>query len=143
MATHQRRFANGTGQTSCARLLLLFGSLSVACLRSLLEQPSLGLLRLTFSKSILQTSAISTELPGQCMERPELQLSLSKKRQSLCKTRLLLFLLSCGDINVNPGPVADSCFLCHRVFRGNSKPVTCASCLRRANSGCSHITVAE
>ncbi len=65
--------------------------------------------------------------------------SVSSKR-SACFFLLLL----CGDIASNPGPMDNnSCCFCHKIFRGNSKPVQCLSCGSKVHTTCSHMTAAD
>ena len=43
---------------------------------------------------------------------------------SLCASLILLS----GDINLNPGPVKDPCFLCNKGCRSNQKAIQCDDC---------------
>ena len=41
---------------------------------------------------------------------------------------LLLYLILCGDVELNPGPVQFPCDLCGRAVRLNDRGIQCDSC---------------
>ncbi len=68
-------------------------------------------------------------------------------KSSNCAKSFLLLLLVCGDVASNPGPTTPvsvhSCFLCHKAFVPQARPICCDSCGRYAHSGCTSLTAFE
>ena len=68
-------------------------------------------------------------------------------KQPYCSNTMACFqlrrlLLSCGDVNPNPGPTTNSvkCFICDRTVARNHRFVNCTMCERTCHIKCGGVT---
>ena len=62
---------------------------------------------------------------------------------SFLKCSLLLSLLVCGDIETNPGPASDACYICNSVVADNHHGLLCEVCSNWSHRTCVNMTVEE
>ena len=111
------------------------------------------------SLSQLELTAVSIDAPAtypntptpcftlSVFDLPDFTILSSQGDSTSCvgRSALLLILLVCGDIQMNPGPecVQDSCSVCGSLVRNDEDGLLCEVCLNWSHRSCASMSLSE